>query len=246
MVLVELLAVACSASRKVTDKYRNEKFYKSRVRASTIIDHLPDNRHKLTIIKGTARVQVSQPGETERGTVYFDASRNQSLLTFKNGLGIEGGRLLITGDSVLVYNKIDHFARKMSVQSYSYVYLNGMAPVNPLQLLAPDLTAGNISRVLESPTSYVLVTKEGTQYYIGKKESLIRKISYPENAPGHYSTVLFNEFAPQSGMMLPRRIQIISSDRKSSIFLLIRSLDLNPGPVDFHINIPSKMPIERY
>lgn len=246
MVLVEMLAVACSATHRVTESYRSEKFYKSKIPASQIIDRIPDNGPSLSLIRGKARVQVSRPGETDRGTIYFLSSRMQSLLTFKNGLGIEGGQLLITRDSVLVYNKIDHFARKMSIQSYSYAYLNGMAPVNPLQLLAPGLHAGEIGQVLESRSAYALVTNDGIHYFIDKKDSLIHKITYPEDAPGHYSTVLFDEFLPLSGMTLPRRIQIISSDRKSSIFLLVQSLDLHPGPADFHIDIPDNLQIERY
>ncbi len=240
-----ILVQACQSTKHISDESSGSMYHKSKENPETVLHSIPDYTNQLRTISGKAKVIVSQPGNVERGTIFFNSDRKQTLFTFKNGLGIEGGQLYFDRDSVLVYNRIDKYARKMSLLGYSYVYLNGIEPINPLDLISPPLNQKKVKSLSENDSFYRITFHDGTRVIINKNTHLIKKITYSEGLAINYTTIIFDGYAELNNYELPRKIQILSSDKKSNIFLLIQSLEVNPKNLTFSIKLPAHISIER-
>lgn len=242
--LILFIVQACQTTKFITDKSYNEKFRKISKNPSSVLAKIPDYTDNLHDISGKTRIQISLPHHYQRGFISFISNRQQSKFKFKNSLGIEGGELYFNKDSVLVYNRIDKFARKMSIQRYSYIYLNGVLPINPINIISPRLDTLKAQNLYQSSDYYAINFHDGTRIIISKKDYLIRKIEYPAGLHSDYTTVMFSGYATIDGFHLPRKIQILSSDKKSNIFLLIQSLKINPSNPDFKIKLPPHLKVE--
>lgn len=239
-----LFLQACSGSRPVVDTITGETFHKSQLPIDSLQKHLPDYHKLLISARGRGKVIIDQPGSHERGTLIFDANRKEALIRYKNGLGIEGGRMLINGDSVLIYNRINKTARKMSLRDYSYLYLNGIMPMNPLSLLAPDLSQKTVRGLYENKHYYYILFKDGTRAYLDHQDWTIRKIVFPFDRSDAITNFMYNAYANIQGFRLPRKIQMTSHNARSSLFLMIESLHINPKQLDFNIGLPKDITIQ--
>ncbi len=199
----------------------------------------------LISLSGRANVQVSEPGNTKRLTVSFQSDRRESLMTLRNNLGIEGGRIYSNPDSVIIYNRLEDIAHKMSHEDATWFYLNGVAAMNLLQLLDPISEPEHIHRIFENDTFYLVETDQGDRHYFEKDQLVLRRTDRKVYQPEAYSTFQFDNFVDIEGFRLPRRLQILSYDEKSNIFLVIRALDINPANLEFDPNIPGDIEIDR-
>ncbi len=246
LIIVGILFLqACRGSRSMVDSISGETFRKSRLPIDSLEKHLSDYHKLLYSASGKGKVIIDQPGSHERGTLIFDANRQKALIRYKNGLGIEGGRMLIDGDSVLVYNRIEKTARKMTLQDYSYLYLNGVMPMNPITLLAPDLSKKKVRGLYENEHYYYILFKDGTRAYLDHHDWSIRKIVYPFNRSDAITNFMYNAYAHINGLHLPRKIQMTSHNGQSSLFLMIQSLEINPKQLDFDLDLPKSITIQR-
>ncbi|MFH5832625.1 DUF4292 domain-containing protein [Halalkalibaculum sp. DA3122] len=232
------LSAACSSPRIATvDTDRD--FERSPVRGDTLLAHLPDYSASLNTIRGKGKAIVSEPGNSERVTVYFSGNRGKSLVTIKNALGIEGGQLLSEGDSLLIYNKVDRTARKISVLDRNVTSIGHLASVNVLEMINFVPRQGRTLRVYESENRYLVVMKSGTKVYIDKNNYNVRRVDQPTSANLPYSRIIYEAYGTINGFKLPRRVTIFSADAESKVALLIQSLEINPGELDLDIDLPS-------
>lgn len=132
----------------------------------------------------------------------------------------------------------------MSLLDYSYIYLNGIEPINPMDLLAPMLKKMKPRSLYQNKNFYAVTFRNGTRVIINRKTHLIKKIIYNSGLAMNYKTVIFDGYARIGHFILPRKIQILSSDKKSNIFLLIQSLNVNPQNLNFTIKLPAQISIE--
>lgn len=240
-----VLAAACSPAEMVRDTEMDESFHASDRTTGELISELDNYRNGITALKGRARTQLSSPGESERATVSFSSTREKSLLEIRNQLGIEGGRILSNPDSVLIYNRMENYAQKMDRQMAAHYYLSGITALNLVDILHPSRERLAEARVLESRNHYMLVTPDEYRYYFDRDDLILKRTEYPVQDPEAFSTFLFEDYVEVDGAHVPRRIQILSSDEKTSIFLMIRSLEVNPDELTFDIDIPDDITIER-
>jgi len=196
-------------------------------------------------VSGRASVQVSEPGHTERANVHFRSDRYESLLLIRTSLGIEGGRIYSNPDSVIVYNRIDEVAHKMSHEDAAWFYLNGIGAMNLLRMLYPLTGPEQIEAIYESGEYFLVETLYGDRHILGRDRLVLRRTERSTLHPEAYSTFQFDNHAEVDGHRLPRRIQILSYDEKSNIFLVIRSLEINPSDLEFDPEIPDNIDIIR-
>lgn len=223
----------------------DEEYSVTELDASELMTQMPNYDPPLQAVDGSARAQVSRPGESERATVYFTSNRDVSLLRIRNQLGIEGGRVLSEGDSVTLYNRVDEYVQRFSKDDAAHYYLSGITAMNLVEVMNPDIQGYVAEQVLMGDENYLIVMDDGTRFYLNRNSLNIARIEYPSHSPGVFSTFIFQDHIMIEGYRLPARIQILSSDEKSNIFLLIRSLDVNPPNLDFDLDIPEEMQIER-
>lgn len=215
----------------------------SYMKAQQGISEHPEGVHAL---RGRAAARVSMPGSSEQATLRFTSDPQQSLLSFRNNLGIEGGRIYADTDSVLIYDRIEKTAQKMTLEASRYALLNGFTAFNIITLLFPDIQTRPEPQVFEDAARWVILTGAGQQYEIGKENGLLSRVRNPAADPMAYNQFIFSEYATIDGIQLPRRIQILSNDEESSIFLIVQALEINPEDPDFDPQIPDDIPIERF
>ncbi len=196
-------------------------------------------------MSGRASVQVSEPGHTERVNVRFRSDRQRSLLLISNNLGIEGGRIYSDPDSVIVYNRLEETAHKMSHDDAAWFYLNGIGAMNLIRMLYPLTGPEQIEAIFESDEYYLVETGIGERHLVSRDRFVLRRTERTTALPEAYSTFQFDNHGDLDGYQLPRRIQILSYDGKSNIFLVIRALEMNPSELEFDPGIPDAIDIIR-
>lgn len=234
-----LIFVSCSSTKSVTD----DNFRSSSTDISEVVSQLPDYKTELQSIEGKGRAIVSEPENTERVTVLFSSNRQKSLVTIRNGIGIEGGQLLTDGDSLLVYNKVDKYARKMSIEGANLDRINRLASLNILDMINYSVSEDQVQNILESESLYQLQLNSGTNVYVNKDDLTITQIDQPRSSKLPYSTIEYEAYASIDGFTLPRRISIFGSEGKSKVALQITTLDLNIELDSLTINLPDDIDI---
>lgn len=207
--------------------------------------HYSESQHPLDAVSGRANVQISEPGNTERLTIKFLSDRNQSLLIIRNNLGMEGGRIYSDPDSVIIYNRLEEEAHKMSHADAAWYYLHGITALNLIQILHPITDPGIIADIYESNDFYLVETRNGDRHIIERETMRLRQTEREVHHPDAFSTFHFENYASIEGHQMPRRIQILSSDENSNIFFLIRALEVNPSSLEFDPDIPGDIEIIR-
>jgi hypothetical protein len=231
--------ISCSSSQKLVD----DNFRPAEENLSQTINQLPDYSDDLQSVEGKGRAIVSEPGNTERVTIRFASNKQKSLVTIRNGLGIEGGELLTDGDTLLIYNKVDKYARKVPVQGAKLNRINRLASLNILDMLNYSVKEEDVEQFLESETLYRLQLKTGTKVYIDKNSATIRQIIQPTSTNLPYSKIEYDAYTSLKGFALPRRISIFGADGDSKIALQLTALELNPALDELTIKLPDDIPI---
>jgi hypothetical protein len=240
---VALLLASC-APRPVTIDVPNG-FEPSTVHPRDLLEMMVRPEALATTLSGRGRVQLSMPGNTERSTVQFASDRERTLLTFRNSLGIEAGRLLVETDSITFYNRIDQYVQRLSVNDKDLILENGFYAVNLLGVLAPDLRAREPRWAYESPDAWRIVFEDRTSMTFNKNSRNLTSIDFYATNPVAFTTYLFANHFDAGGYPMPRNVQILSQDKKSSIFLTIQSLEINPVSIDLNPQIPADTRIIR-
>lgn len=218
-------------------------FEASTVGPSEIVSALPDYSTDLQTISGKGRAIVSEPGNTERVTILFSSNRAKSKVTIRNNIGVEGGQLLTDGDTLLVYNKLDNFARKIPVRGGDLTRINRIASLNILDMINYTTTENNVEQVLENEETYQLQLSSGTKLYVGKDSNLISQVVQPRDSDLPYSKIIYDSYTTFQGFTLPRRISIFGAEEESKVALQLTNLELNPALDSLMIEIPQDTPI---
>lgn len=237
-----LAIVSCSGPKELVTDNRND-FKPSNVQASAILSSIPDYSADLQTISGKGRAIVSEPGNTERVTVLFSSNRHKSLVKVRNNIGVEGGQLLTDGDTLLVYNKLDNFARKIPIRGGDLERINRIASLNILDLINYTTAKSDVETVFENEKLFQLQLSTGTNIYVDKNSYLIRQITQPQDSKLPYSKITYDGYGTIEGFKLPRRISIFGSEQESKIALQLTKLELNPTLDSLMIEIPQDTPI---
>ncbi|HEX6983400.1 MAG TPA: DUF4292 domain-containing protein [Balneolaceae bacterium] len=230
---------SCSTSKKLA----NQSYQPAGIDAASIVSKIPDNKDQLYSVKGEGRAIVSEPGNTERVTLLFASNRQKSLVTIRNGIGIEGGQLLTDGDTLLIYNKIDKYARKIPIHGSNLDHINRLAALNILDIISYSFSAGEVQEILENDETYKLILAAGAKVYIDKQSYLVQKVVQPEYSQLPYSKITYDAYGSLNGFTLPRRITIFGAEEKSKIALQLTALKLNPDLNSLTINLPNDIPV---
>ncbi|MDZ7772979.1 MAG: DUF4292 domain-containing protein [Balneolaceae bacterium] len=238
-VLALLLAAACSSTRELADT----EFGPTDVTPAQLARALPDYRGSLHAVSGEGRAVVSSEEGTERVTIRFRGNRLRSLLEIRNSLGIEGGRMLSDGDTLLIWNRLDGFARKIPIRPGSLRSIDHLASLNVLQMLNFTVEAAPIRRVLASDELLRADLEGGGKIYAGRSDTLVRRVEQPPSSGLPYSRIDYEAYARTGDYAIPRKITIFSADGNARVVFQIRSLEINPELDSLRIDLPPDIPI---
>ncbi len=243
LILVCVSLYSCKTTRSISTE--KEQLYRVQIPLSEVIKKIPNYSGSLLSAKGKGRAIVSEPGNSDRITVDFETDTALSLLTFKNRIGINGGGMLVDADSILIYNRIDKYAQKVSVNNGRMTSLNELASVNLLDLMNFKIKASDIEHILQSDKEYVLGFYNKGIARINKKDGTVSFVEQVRSSGLPYSSINYEGYGTINGYTLPRKITIFSTDRESKVVFQVRSLKVNPSKLDLTLNIPEDIPIER-
>jgi hypothetical protein len=240
-ILFALFIAACSTSRPITEG----EFNRSELAKAEVAGSMNNYEKTLNSVKGKGRALVSEPGNSDRVTIDFEANKTLSLLTIQNRIGIEGGQMLVESDSILIYNRVDKVAQKISINDGRLTSLNELASINILDLLNYKVEPSEIEGVFESNNFILLRLKDDTHVYLDKDALTVQRVDQNKGSDASYSQIKYESYGELEGFILPRKITIFSTDGKSRVVFLIRSLDVNPDNLNLKITIPENIHIQR-
>ena len=232
---------ACTSTRTVTEG----EYSRADISEEDVVSLIPDYGAELTSIKGKGRALVSEPGNSDRATIDFQANKELSLLTIQNRIGIEGGQMLVDSDSILIYNRVDKVAQKISIYDGRMTSLNELASINILDLVNYKVEAEDVQSVWESNNSYQLRLKNGAHVFVNKEQGWVQQVEQTRRGIAPYSRIIYESYGELNGFTLPRKITIFSADEDSRVVFLVRSLEVNPNKLDLEIDIPNDIVIQR-
>lgn len=235
---------SCSGSGMLADEnLTGNGFRISSAKISEVVNQMPNYQSELHALKGKGRAIVSEPGNTERLTIRFSSNRSKSLVKLRNGIGVEGGELLTDGDTLLVYNKVDKFARKIPIRGGELDHINQLASLNILEMINYSVSEEKVQAIRENEKLYQLKLAGGTEVYVDKETYSVRQVIQPEGSQLPYSKITYDAYATVEGFTLPRRISIFGAKGESKIYLQLTTLELNPQLDNLTINLPDNIPI---
>lgn len=227
--LILFLAASCAPKPILLNE---GTFDLSKRDANEVMGELFDAASVAASVSGSARVQASSPGLTERGVMDFASNRDSSYASIRNGIGIEGYRMLIDGDSITVYNRIDKYAERVALE-------DAILPMTLLDILNPDFLSKKVLRLYENPTYWYFQFTDGSAAIVGRADGHIRRLD------ASFATVLYEDVALNGGVPMARRIQLLSHDQKTNIFFNIQAVRMNPESLEFDLRMPAGTRIER-
>lgn len=234
-----ILWTSCSSTQQLS----KEGFRQSETDKTTITQELPDYSDKLTSLKGKGRAIVSEPNNSDRVTLLFSSNRQKSLVTVRNRLGIEGGKLLTDGDTLLVYNKVDKYARKIPIRGGKLKRINRLASLNILDIINYTVENEDVTQVQENQSHFKLLTTNKAEIFVDKESHRVQEVVQPTNSTLPYSKIVYDAYSKLNGFILPRRITIFGAEGSSKIALQLTSLDINPDIGILTIDLPDDIRI---
>ncbi|WP_234568094.1 DUF4292 domain-containing protein [Rhodohalobacter sp. 614A] len=241
--LLLLVMISCSSSREMID---DEDLNEAEISVSELLEFVPDYRESLQTISGNGRAFVSEPGNSERVALQFLSNRNESLITVRTSVGIEGGQIYVDSDSLLVYNRVDKYAEKVPLNQGKLTSVGSIASVNMLDLFNFTFLESDVEELYESDEFYVAVLVNGGRIQISKESGRVVEVNQlTNNRTVPYSRIIYEGYAQIEGFQLPRKITIFSQDGQSRATLLVQNLEINEELPELGIELPGDIPIYR-
>lgn len=247
LLLLFTLLLAISACRNSSSLISDEMIFSpSDLSFEELSALVQDYSNLLHSIQGEGRAVVSEPGNSERISVRFYSSREESLIFVRNSAGIEGGQIYLDTDSLTILNRVDRVAEKVPLDRSDRSSVGSLASMNILQLFHYPVFDRTVTSFYESSDHYKLITDQGSQIIVSKGTGTVHSVVHANNnrfAP--YSRIDFDSYMVQDAFLLPGRITVTSKDGLSRVTLIVRRLEVNSDLPDLELTIPDNIPLLR-
>ncbi len=241
LILFVLIFSACSTPRSVISI---EDMEPATISAEELAQKVPNYSESLQSLTGSGRAIISEPGNSERVTLQFQSGREASLITVRTSVGIEGGQILVDSDSLLIYNKVDNYAEKVSLKQSNLTSIGSLASLNMLDLFNFSFDEENVNKIFEDRQYYTAILDDDAQVTISRSSGLIQNV-VQTRSDAAYSRIEYEGYAQIEDFYLPRKITIFSSDGKSRATFLVQRLEVNKSLPPLRIDLPDDIPIYR-
>lgn len=216
-------------------------------------DHTPEQMNALITASGDsldsysaeARVTVRTPNRNRSFNAEMRQRRADSLFMRLSLFGVEGGRLLLTADSVLFYDSRNRVLRTGPLADAQDLLpapvTSGEIFENMLGLLTPSQSQ-NWS--VETDSSQYFLTTASTNNRMVVDPTRWRVVRYTEE--NENGTVvderLFTDFRTVEGVLIPHRVIFRRPADNLMAMIRYRDMNLNPTGLSFELGVPSSVP----
>lgn len=200
---------------------------------------------RLISVQGKAKAIVRSSSSSDRLHARFLSNADSSQIFVSNNLGIQGGWILLSPDSVLYYNRVDKFAQTTAIHNAELFKLQGLQALNVLDLLQPKISLANLNKVKENQNAFKLSFSDGSHLVISKESGFPQQ--YVRVRPGLDDLdIRYDRYALFSNdMYLPQRMEVSQIETGTQIFLLFQEITVNPQILEFDLSIPNTIYIEQ-
>ena len=192
-----------------------------------------------------ARVTVRSPKENRSFNADIRQERSDSLFMRFSLFGFEGGRMLMTPDSVFIYDRRKGTVRVGPVaeaqQFLPAPVASGQVFANLLGVVAPQpgpgwsLRSDSVRYYLASPDSTERWTVDPRRWRVVRYER--------RGANGDVLEVRrFSDFRMVEGVPLPHSVTFRRPPDDLTASLTYQSIDLNPSGLSFSLGVPASVP----
>lgn len=241
--LLVLLLAGCARTRAVTPgeaelpagfPYHTAAQIQSAVRLSA---------DTLYAFRAKASFAVDTPEQKGSFSADIRDRRGDSLyMSISPGLGIEAARVLVTRDSLYLYDRLKNRVTYGSLAAAGNLLAVPVTAddlfMNLLGLIAPE--PGVAWQVEAVDAHYHLTAPDGTRRYV-VDPARWRVVRFEARTPEGelLEERAFSDFDRFDGLYLPRRVVFRRPPERSTASLFYRSLELNPDALSFDLRISS-------
>lgn len=239
-----LLVVSCSSSAPTAESPELPGLFPNHS-AAQIQRQIAGSTDTLQTYTAKARVTVQSPKQTRSFNAVVRHRRADSLFMRFSLFGLEGGRLLLTPDSVFFYDTRKAVLRVGPVQAVQQIFpapvASGQFFENMLGLIVPD-----------SKKSWSLQADSSLYYFSGRSDrerytvdpTHWRVVRYEQKSPAGTTLQkrLFSGFRRVEGLVLPGRLIFHRPTDDLRAVVRYREMDLNPSDLSFALNVPEQVP----
>lgn len=199
----------------------------------------------LQAYTANARVTVQTPQQKRSFNAVVRHRRADSLYMSVSLFGIEGGRLLITPDSVFFYDTRKAVLRVGPVEAAQTLF--------PAPVSSPDFFENMLGLLAPHRQTRWSVTADSTLYYVSgpsdRRRYTVdptrwRVVRYEERAPD--GTIvqkrLFSNFRRVEGVVLPTHLRFQRPSANLRATVQYQSMTLNPPDLSFPFDVPPQVP----
>jgi len=244
LILGSVLIISCSSSPPTAEPSRLPDLFPDHS-VSQIRHQIVGATDTLQAYTAEARITVRSPDQTRSFNAVVRHRRADSLFMRFSLFGMEGGRLLLTRDSVFFYDTRNAILRVGPVQAVQQVF---PAPVeseqffeNMLGLVAPE---PRISWSLRADSSlYYFSGRSGRERYTVDPIHW-RVVRHEQKSPSGTlrQKRLFSNFRAVEGLVLPAQLIFHRPPSDLRAVVNYREMDLNPSDLSFALNVPAQVP----
>lgn len=197
----------------------------------------------LRALRVRAALSLSTPERSGRFSADIRERRDDSLyISLSPGLGIEAARVLVTPDSVFLYDRMENQLTYGAIEEAGSLLPIPVDLGSLFQNLAGTLVPRVDAewRVLADSTTYQLLSPDETRLYVVDPR-IWRVIRYEERTLGGQliEERIFSAFAPVEGIYVPQQLRFRRPFEESTVALTYRRLEVNPDGMSFDLNLRS-------
>jgi len=189
-----------------------------------------------------ARITVRSPENTRSFNARIRQHRADSLYMRISLFGMEGARMLLTSDSVFVYESREGVLRRGSIEEARRLFpapvASGRVFENMLGLLAPNgstrwtVEADSLRYDLSSPSRRRTLRVDPAQWRV-------TRYTRSDEAGTVTEKRLFSNFQRVDGVRVAHRVLFRRPQDNLSANIEYERLDLSPGPLSYDLDLPA-------
>jgi hypothetical protein len=199
----------------------------------------------VTAYRARARISVRTRERTRTFNAQVRHRRADSLFMRVSLFGVEGGRLLLTRDSVFFYDTRRAVLRVGPLRAVQALF---PAPVssprffqNMLGLIAPGTTR-TWSVTADSSLYYMAGPRRRARYTVDPAQWRVVRFEQRSRAGSVRQKRLFSNFRTVQGLVLPGRVLFERPAADLRALVQYQDLTLNPTNLSFGLNVPPDVP----
>lgn len=240
-IIVSILIAGCGSSRSVVFHSGGTPSDFPGLTVSQILERLPRTPADFSELYAETSVSLSSPRESGRFSTRIAYREGDSMLVrVRVQLGIEAARVLVTGDSAYVYDRIHNEVVIGSPEA--------IAAVLPGAVFGTDLVQQVLDFIQPDPGIDWILHSDTLRYHLTSPDSTLRididpglwRVVHVEQRDSSGMVIeqrWYTDFRMYNQHMLPRRMILSRPPEDTRLSMVLRKMDTDPDRLLFDLGL---------